>query len=126
MMDLFTELFDMIDGMGAYSVSPTVNQYGKKCPVCGRTWNDFAKTGKFGCGECYNTFRPLAEQAIRQVQSSSVHSGKIPSNSAADIKAKRHLEELKKQLKDAVKKEEYETAARLHAEIKELEGGTGK
>ena len=39
------------------------------------------------------------------------------------MKAKRRLEELRKNLKDAVAREDYETAAQLHAEIKEIEGG---
>ena len=122
MFDLFSELFDMFDGMDMYSVQPTIQRDNRKCPVCGHTWSDFLGTGRFGCGECYQTFRAGAEQVLRQAQSSSAHSGKIPSKSSADIKAKRRLEDLRKQLKAAVNKEDYETAAKLHAEIKQLEG----
>lgn len=123
MMDLFSEFFDMFDGMDMFMSQPSAQQYGKACPVCGHTWSDFSRTGRFGCGECYKTFKSGAEQVIKQTQSGS-HTGKIPSKSSAEIKAKRRLEELKRQLKAAVSSEDYETAAKLHAEIKQLEGAS--
>ena len=126
MMDLFSELFDMFDGLDMFSNQPSSQQYGKSCPVCGHTWSDFNRTGRFGCGECYKTFRTGAEQVLRQTQSAVSHAGKIPSKSSAEIKAKRRLEDLKRQLKEAVNKEDYETAAKLHAEIKQIEGGAAK
>ena len=126
MKDLFSELFDMFDSMDMFKAQPTMQQqYGKACPVCGHTWSDFSRTGRFGCGECYKTFRNGAEQVLRQTQSGN-HAGKIPSKSSAEIKAKRHLDDLRRQLKTAVGKEDYETAAKLHAEIKQLEGGASK
>lgn len=126
MMDLFSELFDMFDGFDMFS-SPYVQKSAQKdnkvCPVCGRSWADFNKTGKFGCGECYKTFAAGAAQVLRQVHSSAEHAGKIPSKSSAGIKVKRRLEELRRQIKEAVAKEDYETAAKLHSEIKSIEGG---
>ena len=35
MMDLFSELFDMFDGMDMFKAQPSAQQYGKTCPVCG-------------------------------------------------------------------------------------------
>lgn len=29
---------------------------GKKCPLCGATFNELAAEGRVGCPECYNTF----------------------------------------------------------------------
>lgn len=121
MMDLFSELFDMFDGMDMFNAQPQAQSYGKACPVCGHTWSDFSRTGRFGCSECYKVFRSGAQQILRQTQSGD-HMGKIPSKSSAEIKTKRRLEDLKRQLKAAVDKEDYETAAKLHAEIKQIEG----
>lgn len=126
MKDLFSELFDMFDSMDMFGGMPVRQSDNKKCPVCGHTWEDFRRTSKFGCGECYKTFRNDASAVLRQVHSSDRHVGKVPSKSGAEIKAKRHLEDLKRQLKDAVNKEEYEKAAKLHAEIKTIEGGGTK
>lgn len=123
MFDLFSDLFDMLDGMNMVSYSQQPAAQSRVCPVCGHSQNDFIKSGRFGCGECYKTFAPLAEQAIRQSQSATSHTGKVPSKSGAEIKAKRRLEDLKRQLKAAVANEEYEKAAKLHSEIKSIEGG---
>lgn len=126
MKDLFSELFDMFDSMNVFGTAPMQQQEDKRCPVCSHTWSDFNRTGKFGCGECYKTFQNGAQRVIRQVHSSDIHVGKLPSKSGTEIRAKRHLEDLKRQLKEAVANEEYEKAAKLHAEIKELEGGNSK
>lgn len=128
MMDLFSELFNMFDDFdmfGSPSVQHTVQKDSRVCPVCGHSWSDFASTGSFGCGECYRTFASGAAQVLRQVHSSAEHIGKVPSKSSSEIKLKRKLEDLKRRLKDAVAKEDYETAAKLHSEIKSIEGNGG-
>lgn len=129
-MDLFSELFNMFDDFnmfGTPSLQHTaVQKDNRVCPVCGRSWDDFSRIGKFGCGECYKTFSTGAERVLRQIHSSSEHVGKGPSKSSAEIKFKRKLDDLKRQLKDAVAREDYETAAKLHAEIKTMEGGASK
>jgi protein arginine kinase activator len=123
MMDLFSELFDMFDNINtAFNTSPSVKD-NRVCPVCGHSWEDFRRSGKFGCSACYETFKNGASQVLRQVHSSSEHRGKIPSKSGAEVKAKRRLEELRRQLKEAVAAEDYEKAAKLHSEIKQIEGG---
>ncbi len=123
MMDLFSELFGMFDDFDSVFAANAAAKESKTCPVCGYSWSDFNRNGKFGCGECYKTFKNGSEQVLRQIHSTSVHSGKIPSKSGAEVKAKRRLEELKKKLKEAVAQEDYESAAKLHAQIKEIEGG---
>jgi protein arginine kinase activator len=89
--------------------------------MCGHTLNDFRKTGKFGCGECYNTFRAPVTETLRRIHSNPVHTGKIPSRSAGSLKRERMYAELKKQLSAAVQNEDYEQAAKLHKQIKEME-----
>ncbi len=122
MMDLFSELMNMFGSMDMLG-NAAVQRDDKKCPVCGHTWDDFRRTGRFGCGECYRTFFREAEQVIRQVHSSAQHMGKIPSKSGAEVRMKRRLEELRRELKEAVAGEDYERAAKLHSEIKKIEGG---
>lgn len=125
MMDLFSELFGMFDDFDSVFTSGAVPKEYKECPVCKHSWADFTRTGKFGCGECYKTFDGVLN-VIRQTQQNSQHNGKIPSKSGAEVKMKRRLAELKKELKAAVDNEEYEKAAKLHSEIKEIEGGMSK
>ena len=120
---LFDELFDDIfSDFGMFTQQSPLYKSEKKCPVCGRTYSDFRRTGKFGCGECYNTFRAPAAEVIKSIHSNVIHTGKIPSKSGEKLKKKRAYEELKKQLQEAVKTEDYETAAKLHRQIREMEG----
>lgn len=130
MDSLFSSFFDnsfndLEELFGGFDVFPKAVKYTsapeKKCPVCGHTLADFERYGKFGCGECYNTFRAYVEPTLKRIHSGSVHSGKIPSKSAGELKKKRMYDDLKKQLSEAVAKEDYETAARLHKQLKEME-----
>lgn len=119
-MDLFSELFNEIwHDFDMFAAQPA-RETQVRCKVCGHTLSDFRKSGKLGCGECYNTFRPTVEATLKQIHSNSVHQGKIPSKSGAELRKKRELESLKKQLNEAVKAENYELAAKLHREIKNL------
>lgn len=119
MYDLFSDFFDGFD----IFKTPNVYQEEKRCPVCGMTYSDFRRTGRLGCGACYETFKAPLTQILRQIHQNPVHAGKIPSKNGIKLKQKRQLEALKSQLSDAVKREDYESAAKLHKQIKEIEGG---
>lgn len=122
MYDLFSDFFNGFDML----FEPTTVKEEKRCPVCGHTYSDFRRTGKFGCGECYATFRSAAADTLRQVQPSTKHTGKIPSKSGENLKLKRKYESLKQELSAAVKNEDYETAAKLHKQIREIENEVKK
>ncbi len=117
MYDLFSDFFNGFDMF----FEPTTVKEEKKCPVCGSTYSDFRRTGKLGCGECYNTFRQAVAQTLRQVQPSIQHTGKIPPKSGEELKLKKKYEQLKQELSAAVKNEDYETAAKLHKQVREIE-----
>ncbi len=114
MYDLFSDFFDSFDVFPVYREEV-------KCPNCGRTYSDFQKTGKVGCSECYKAFEAPISRTLRQIQASDEHVGKLPSKSSGEIRKKRRLSELRTQLSKAVSEENYELAAKLHKEIKELE-----
>ncbi len=116
MYDLFSDFFDIMD---AFVQTPAQEEI--KCPLCGHTWNDFRQSGRLGCGECYNTFRSSAASAIRQIHSTTVHNGKIPSKAGEGLNRKKEYEALKHKLQQAVQSEDYETAAQLHKKIREME-----
>ena len=114
MYDLFSDFL-----FNGFDVTPHFREI-KTCPKCGRSFQDFQKTGKLGCGECYETFYSSIKVTIKQMQGVSGHSGKIPSHSADELKRKIRYETLKKELSKAVSEENYEEAARLHKELKSL------
>ena len=115
MFDLFSDFFDNFDLYPVYHEEKT-------CPQCGMTYSRLQKTGKMGCAKCYDTFRTPIEETIRQVHGRAVHTGKLPSRCAGELKQKKRYEELKREIASAVSEEDYEKAARLHKELKELGG----
>lgn len=115
MYDLFSDFFKEFDIMPVYREND-------KCSGCGRTYYDFQKSGRLGCSECYKAFENPVKSTLKRMQKSTHHTGKIPSRQSETLLKKRKLDELKKELSAAVAKEDYELAARLHKEIKALEG----
>lgn len=115
MYDLFSDFFNSFD------VFPVYREDGR-CPNCGRTYYEFQKTGKFGCGECYAAFAAPVRATLGRMQKGTTHTGKIPAKQSAGLLKRRKLAELKEKLSEAVAKENYELAAKLHKEIKGLEG----
>lgn len=88
------------------------------CPHCGMTLKRFAKESLLGCPEDYKEFRdelmPLIEKNQNQ---KTAHSGKVPSHMPEANRKDIELAGLKRQLEQAVKNEDYETAARLRDRI---------
>lgn len=113
------DLFDLFDAFGGFNVSPSFVEV-KTCPKCGRSYQDFRNTGKLGCGECYETFISPITTTIKQIHGTIEHTGKIPSHCADELKRKKRYEALKKELSKAVNEEDYETAAKIHKELKGL------
>lgn len=122
MYDLFSDFFDGFD----LFMQPVTVKEEKKCPVCGHTYSDFRRTGKIGCSECYKVFRSSIAETLRRIQPSTTHTGKIPSKSGEELKLRRKYETLKQELSAAVKNEDYETAAKLHKQIREIENEVKK
>ncbi len=101
-----------------------------RCEKCGTTFEEIAKTGKIGCECCYRTFRRQLLPVIQRIHGTARHKGKRPGSSALRIADGSHqmvqvkesaLEEKKRELKKAVEAQEFERAAILRDEIKEME-----
>lgn len=92
-----------------------------ECPVCHMTIDDFRKTGRLGCGNCYKTFEDDVTPLIRRIHGNIQHTGKVPGRTGGELKIKRDIDVLREQLKNAINSEEYENAAKIRDQIKELE-----
>ncbi len=97
-------------------------KHGYLCPTCKMSFDEFKKSGKVGCEDCYTAFKNNLVPVLKNIQGSVYHSGKIPKKAGAELYVKREIENLKSELKRAVEKEEYEQAAKLRDKIKSLEG----
>lgn len=93
-----------------------------QCPKCGLTYTKFTQIGKFGCDECYKTFDEKLNPILRKVHSgNTTHIGKIPKRVGSDIQAKRKIKTLKDKLQKLIESEEFEEAAVVRDEIRDLE-----
>jgi len=99
---------------------------GGACGLCGLSYDEFARTGRLGCGRCYQEFGDRLEPLLRRIHGSAVHSGKVPVRRGVDRRHQRTLAGLKEELARAVEKEEFERAAELRDRIKELESELGR
>lgn len=121
------------------------------CPTCGLSYQNYQDSGRLGCWNCYRHFSPRLEPIFKKIHGSTHHQGKRLEKSVGDAdrirvnledKAKatgvelklqnavdpveQELEQLKAELQAKVDLEEFETAAILRDQIKEIEAKTGK
>lgn len=103
-----------------------------KCDNCGYTFEDIVNTGKLGCGNCYDVFEERLDPIIKKIQGSNRHVGRTGKiidskigkkfNENKDNKKEvSKIEKLQNDLKEAIKDERYEDAAKIRDEIKKLE-----
>lgn len=92
------------------------------CPSCGFTQSHLRKSGRLGCPDCYTFFGSELKEILQDCQKSLVHSGKAPER-ARDLIESFQLDELEKELKAAIRDENYEVAARLRDRIHKNKSG---
>lgn len=114
------------------------------CTTCNMTYREFIDLGKFGCENCYNEFSTQLNQIFKNFHGNDTHvgrKGRLKLNEKAISKDenkihedlykktaesrqqdnKSEVEQLKEELKKAVKQERYEDAASLRDKIKKIE-----
>ena len=92
-----------------------------QCGTCGLTYQQFGKMGRFGCSECYERFGDQLKPMLKRIHGSTEHSGKVPKRSGGTLRVKRKIAELKEKLQRCIHREEFERAAEIRDEIKQLE-----
>lgn len=91
-----------------------------RCEKCGSSFNDIIKSGKIGCADCYRTFYDKLLPSLERIHGRTHHEGKVISTVKIDTPETK-LTDLKAELDKAVGEQNYELAAKLRDEIKELE-----
>ncbi len=94
---------------------------GLQCNGCGLTHAQFGQIGRFGCSRCYEAFGEALIPLFRRLHGNQKHVGKIPLRAGADVKVRREMERLRKELQKKVTEEAFEEAARIRDEIRRLE-----
>ena len=94
---------------------------GQRCSVCGFTQADFKKTGRLGCSACYATFAEGLATLLKAMHKGTEHIGKLPQRAHRAMELNDRMRTLAENLRKAVAEENYETAASLRDQIKQLE-----
>ncbi len=115
------------------------------CPTCRTSFEDFVESSRFGCPDCYGVFDLFISDKMKQLQGSESHKGKRPKYSHSpqgeggepsipgteealgetESRARRIMA-LEARLKEALRREDYETAAACRDEIRGLKEDDGK
>jgi protein arginine kinase activator len=114
---------DFIAGMMGISSNPYTGMVYRNvmCEKCGMSYLEFEKTGKLGCGNCYNIFGDRLKYVIKRLQGATDHVGKVPERIYGNIRLSKEIEKLKEELNKLVANEEYERAALIRDQIKHIE-----
>lgn len=93
-----------------------------RCEKCGCSFDDIAKSGMVGCADCYKTFYDKLVPSLLRIHGKTEHQGKFPQGASEEVKNAHKIAELKAELNKAIDEQNFEQAARLRDEIKNLEG----
>lgn len=93
------------------------------CPVCGVTFYEFRHAGRLGCPHDYVCFAEELEPLITNIHGNTQHVGKTPKRGLQDADRQTELIRLRREMKEAVEREEYERASQIRDDIRQIEGG---
>lgn len=91
------------------------------CPVCGITFYDFRQEGRLGCPHDYVSFEEELEPLIVNIHGESTHLGKRPKRVSQGTDKRTELIRLRRELEEAVEREDYELASELRDQIQGYE-----
>jgi protein arginine kinase activator len=110
------------EGLGAQEEEiAALNQ--RSCPHCGLRFAEFRNNGRLGCPNDYEVFREELIPLFENIHGETEHKGKMPRRQPRSAPARTEMAQLRKQLQQAVTREDYEEAARIRDKIKNLEQG---
>ena len=93
------------------------------CPTCNYTFLDFRKSGRLGCPDCYLHFQSRLIPLLRDLHRGDAvrHVGRTPVSVGDRFERERALDDLRRNLDEQVRKENYEEAAKSRDMIRGLE-----
>lgn len=91
-----------------------------KCPSCGFTQEDLSRTGRVGCGKCYDIFKDVLDEVLKDMQRAPQHVGKVPVRFMANQSVQERRQVIEEALEIAVRNEKYEDAAVLRDQLKNI------
>ncbi len=92
-----------------------------QCSKCKMTYGKFRQTGRLGCSHCYKSFNQKLNPLFKRIHGHDSHVGKVPKKAGGVFRVKKEIDNLRNKLESAVQKEEFEKAAQLRDQIRELQ-----
>jgi protein arginine kinase activator len=117
-------LADLLLGLGAAQEIERGAGSAQRCLVCGFSQADFKKTGRLGCAQCYETFAEGLNSLLKAMHKGTHHTGKVPARIARLVERENALKTLQRDLQKAVADENYESAAQIRDQLRQLEAST--
>jgi len=116
-------LTQLLTGLLDFKRAGEIEEEVSECPTCGLSVQEFKKDGFLGCPDCYASFASHIRGVHKRLSGMSRHRGKLPRKLLTYKELLVDRERLKSRLTDAVTREDYETAAVIRDQIRELEKG---
>ena len=91
------------------------------CPICGISFFDFRSKGRLGCPNDYQCFGEHLEPLILSIHGETQHIGKTPARVGKVDDNRTLLIRLRREMEEAIAKEEYEKASELRDQIREID-----
>ena len=93
----------------------------QECSQCGMSYSLFRKEGKFGCSHDYQCFRSELDSLLEKIHASSQHLGRTPGRFRKQVSSRAQLTQLREELSNAISDEQYEKAAAIRDQMRNLE-----
>ena len=98
----------------------------RACPKCGITFYEFRNQGRLGCPYDYICFQAELEPLIINIHGDTEHLGKHPRRYAGGTEQRTQLIRLRREMKQAIVREDYEQAKELRDEIRSIDEAAEK
>ena len=128
---LLSAIMSAISGTMAEAVGASVQEQEESagaavvCERCGTSLSQFTKSGKLGCPNCYQAFREQLTPMLQQIHGRVQHAGRKPLDDEAAQRRRVAYDRLTRQLEQAVAVEDFETAALLRDQLRQLSNAEG-
>ncbi|MEM7457473.1 MAG: UvrB/UvrC motif-containing protein [Planctomycetota bacterium] len=93
----------------------------RQCPVCGLSFYEFRQEGRLGCPNDYAFFGDELEPLLVNVHGDNHHKGKQPLRGSTDTSDRTDIIRMRREMKEAIVREDYENASQLRDAIRKAE-----
>jgi protein arginine kinase activator len=94
------------------------------CPDCNMTLEELRRGGRLGCPKDYEVFKEYLGELLERMHGAREHVGRVPGLDENELERINRIQGLRGELDAAVREEDYERAAHLRDELKDLEAET--